>query len=196
MRKIILTICLIFPLFSFPYLEYKFWCKVSDWYVKISLWRKDWYVKCLKILENLEKKISIIKSNQSLAYKNYILSHSNYRRSIYKQQTKDLEILDSFRKNLVSQIKQFESNLFVKVKNFLVKYFEKKIKDLDSKIYDLKIQQDKFLIQWNKQKLSEVYKKIGHYQLLKKIMQDIINSQDFSQLIPLLKLYVQITRWK
>lgn len=178
--------------FSYSYLEYKFRCESKSNQIKISLKKWKNKIKCLTLINKLNQKLKTSQKNLEKAKKYYDITKKTYRKQIYLIESKKIQTIKTIKKQILNQMKNFENEIFVKIKKILDIYFRKKLKKLYKEEDKLNEQLQEYLNQWDETNFKKTLKNYNLIQQKIYLISIILNSQSFNQLIPVLKLYLSL----
>ncbi len=185
---LILVLILFFANNTFAYFEYKYYCVINSDNISVSLSKKDNYKKCMDLIKDIDQKIYDIDDNISIADK-YIKKNwdKEYWLWVKEDLTKKKNNLNFLDAKIKSSMILFENSLFVKVKKVLDYYLTKELLNVSANILLVhdKISEAKRLSDGDK--LKENIKIMEERVVKKYLLEWILNSDDFEQMVPLLK---------
>ncbi|MEF2175352.1 MAG: hypothetical protein V3575_02675 [Candidatus Absconditabacteria bacterium] len=175
---------------SWGYFEYKYYCKKQDSKIWVSQSAGDNYVKCFDLIkqidnqrklgiENIQKAQQHIKDGQDVDfYKNLQLE---IKRSIdYGDLTKD---------TIIKSMSFFENELFVKFKKVLDYHITQRAGNIDKSLITYKAFLSTKLQEGDKSGFLEYRNKIELKTTEKIIIQNMLQSTNFQELMPLVQYW-------
>lgn len=196
MKKIILTIISILCIInvSYAYVEDLVFCTIKSDSITITI-KKEKNYKCTEYLNVLSQTINTeyndILSAQNLINKGY---DKDFWTEIRDTKIEKVKKLVSTKEQIEKAMKEFDNNLFIKIKDYLTYTLSPERTDFQAILKAIKANQKKWVILTNneKQKLNQMEEAIG-------LINTIMTTSDFDTLIKSFNKYIYLKKqiiWK
>lgn len=196
MKKIVWSIlcCLgCFCVSANAYFESRYWCVIEESTIQVSLTTGEQL--CFDYMAGLAKLIQQTTTDIKSASDNASITKwydHDYRIGIVNDQTKKKESLTDLQQKIVLSMKDFEKELFLRIKGIVWYYLLKHTGTLEEKVVQGKALLLRLILIWNKDQYGFVRKQIDGRERELIFLDSVKQSYDFATLIPPLKQWMEI----
>lgn len=193
MLFLIVLVVLLLLSFSYWYFENRYYCRINKESINVSLKKWVWYDSCLEKIKAIDSKIenNTVNINLSNGYINK-WEDVEYWSSLKAQLTLEKSALVELKSNLLFFMNSFEETLFLKIKKLLYYHYKDDKERIDNKIKQMNKMKQLFLSRWNTKQLREYNEIISNLYKNKVIINNILQSNNFEEMVPFLRMYTGI----
>jgi len=185
---------LLVPLVGHGYFEDRYRCTLHDKSIEVSLSTGEQL--CLTYLAGIWDITRQTRNDIDQATKNLKQSRDKaYRSGVLLELQKEYSVLTQTQQDMLSAVKDFEQELFIRVKRVVGYYLKPKYDILTNKLQQAHEAQDRLLILWNAEQYAFVRGELDRREREIMFLEAIRDSGSFDQLIPLVKWRMQLQEW-
>lgn len=181
----------LFPWSSLGYFEDRYRCTLHEKVIEVSL--STGQQLCLTYLAGIWDLAAQTKTDITQATKNFEQSRDKaYRSGVLLDLQKEYAILVQTQQDMLIAVKDFEQELFVRVKRLVGYYLKPRYDTLVQKLTQARDVQNRLLIVGNASQYAFVREQIDKREREHMFLEALRESGSFDQLIPLLKRWMQL----